>query len=157
MTVQQALGIAALAALIIFNSACGSAVRYSSAGAGSSGELGNTASAREPSGDTEETKDDVSSGSTLRGIASYYADKFHGRLTANGERFDQNKLTAAHRTLPFGTRVRVRNLRNDKVVVVRINDRGPFVDNRIIDLSRAAAEALEMIRDGVVPVEVTLL
>lgn len=88
-----------------------------------------------------------------KGKASFYADFFQGRQTSNGETFKQRKLTAAHRTLPFGTRVRVKNLKNGKTVKVRINDRGPFVDGRIIDLSRKAARKLGMINDGVAPVE----
>jgi len=75
------------------------------------------------------------------GIASWYGGKFHGRKTASGETYNQNALTAAHRTLPFGTRVRVTGA-NGKSVVVRINDRGPFVGGRVIDLSRAAANSL---------------
>lgn len=88
------------------------------------------------------------------GQASYYGAKHQGKRTASGERFDQNQLTAAHRTLPFGTRVRVTNLNNDKSVIVRINDRGPFVRNRIIDLSRKAAQQLDMLRNGIAPVRV---
>jgi rare lipoprotein A len=76
------------------------------------------------------------------GIASWYGPGFHGKRTASGERFNTNELTAAHKTLPFGTRVRVKSLTNGKEVVVRINDRGPFVKGRIIDLSQAAAQAL---------------
>jgi rare lipoprotein A len=91
------------------------------------------------------------------GLASYYADKYQGRKTANGETFDTGKLTAAHRTLPFGTRVRVTNLDNGKSVVVRVNDRGPFVAGRIIDLSPAAARKLEMLRAGVVRVRLDIL
>ncbi|OEC35544.1 rare lipoprotein A [Pseudomonas cuatrocienegasensis] len=91
------------------------------------------------------------------GQASYYGARHHGNKTASGERFDQNALTAAHRTLPFGTRVRVTNLRNERSVVVRINDRGPYARGRIIDLSRKAAEQLDMIRAGVVPVRVEQL
>ncbi len=79
-----------------------------------------------------------------RGIASWYGPGFHGRKTANGERFDMGELTAAHKTLPFGTRVLVHNPRNGKEVVVRINDRGPFVPGRVIDLSKAAAAVLGM-------------
>lgn len=79
-----------------------------------------------------------------RGIASWYGPGFHGRKTANGERFDMGEMTAAHKTLPFGTRVLVHNPRNGKEVVVRINDRGPFVRGRVIDLSQAAASALGM-------------
>ena len=77
-----------------------------------------------------------------QGMASYYADRFHGRRTASGESFDKSALTAAHPTLPFGSLVRVTNPRNGQQVVVRINDRGPFSGGRVIDLSRAAAEQL---------------
>ncbi|OLU19577.1 hypothetical protein BVH01_04730 [Pseudomonas sp. PA1(2017)] len=91
------------------------------------------------------------------GKASYYGKAHHGNRTASGERFDQNALTAAHRTLPFGTMVKVTNLNNDRSVVVRINDRGPFARGRIIDVSRKAAEALDMIRSGVAPVRVESL
>jgi rare lipoprotein A len=87
-----------------------------------------------------------------RGMASWYGPGFHGKRTASGERFDMNDLTAAHRTLPFGTRLRVRNMDNGLEVVVRINDRGPRVRDRVIDLSKAAAEALELLQAGVAPV-----
>ena len=88
-------------------------------------------------------------GSGAETYASYYADAFNGRPTANGEIFDMNAYTAAHKTLPFGTMVEVTNLENGKKVVVRINDRGPFVGNREIDLSKAAAAALDMLSRGV--------
>lgn len=91
------------------------------------------------------------------GIASYYGRRFHGRRTANGERFNMNALTAAHRTLPFGSLVEVTNPRNGRSVVVRINDRGPFVRGRTIDLSRAAAQQLGMISRGHARVELALL
>jgi rare lipoprotein A len=78
------------------------------------------------------------------GLASWYGPGFQGKRTASGERFDANALTAAHRTLPFGTRLRVRSLANGKEVVVRINDRGPFIPGRIIDLSQAAALTLDL-------------
>jgi len=87
-----------------------------------------------------------------RGKASWYGPGFHGRRTANGERFDMNELTAAHRSLPFGTLVRVRNAQNGLEVVVRINDRGPRVRDRIIDLSQAAAAAIELLEAGEGPV-----
>ncbi|WP_372876442.1 septal ring lytic transglycosylase RlpA family protein [Pseudomonas sp.] len=96
-------------------------------------------------------------GYRAEGRASYYGARHHGKQTASGERFDQHALTAAHRSLPFGSRVRVTNLHNDKSVVVRINDRGPFVRGRIIDVSRQAAERLDMLRAGVVPVRVQQL
>lgn len=88
------------------------------------------------------------------GVASYYAYKYHGRATASGERFDMNEFTAAHQTLPFGARVRVTNLDNGKSVTVRINDRGPFVKGRVIDLSLAAAKRIDMINAGLANVEV---
>ena len=86
------------------------------------------------------------------GNASWYGKKFHGRVTASGERYDMHELTAAHPKLPFGTRVRVTNLDNGQVVVVRINDRGPFVKERIIDLSYAAAKKIDMLQAGVAKV-----
>ncbi len=89
-----------------------------------------------------------------RGTASWYGERFHGRRTASGEAFDMHGLTAAHKTLPFGTRVRVRNLDNGREVVVRINDRGPFTRGRVIDLSRAAAAAIGMIQSGTARVAV---
>ncbi len=91
------------------------------------------------------------------GLASFYADKFDGRMTASGETFSQKKMTAAHRTLPFGTVVRVTNLDNNLSVDVTINDRGPFVEKRIIDLSRAAAEKLNYISKGTTSVKVEVL
>jgi len=91
------------------------------------------------------------------GIASWYGPKFHGRRTANGERFDQNALTAAHRTLPMPSMVRVTNLANGRSVDLRINDRGPFSDNRIIDVSKKAAELLGFRRDGTARVRVQIL
>jgi len=98
-----------------------------------------------------------SSGYEERGVASWYGKKFHGNLTSNRETYDMYKMTAAHKTLPLPTYVRVRNLRNNKSIVVRVNDRGPFVHNRIIDLSYAAAIKLDMIRDGTSLVEVTAI
>jgi len=95
--------------------------------------------------------------STETGLASWYGHPYHGRAAANGEIYDMEKLTAAHRTLPFGTIVRVTNLGNGKSVDVRIIDRGPFVAGRIIDLSHAAAEAIEMIGPGVAQVHVDVL
>ena len=97
-------------------------------------------------------------GVRYEGTAAFYSDKLHGRKTASGEPYDKNALTAAHRTLPFGTVVKVTNLTNMRSVKVRINDRGPFGDgDRIIDLSRRAAETLDMIRSGVVPVHVEII
>ncbi|ROT94232.1 septal ring lytic transglycosylase RlpA family protein [Altererythrobacter sp. FM1] len=91
------------------------------------------------------------------GVASYYGRKFNGRPTASGERFDMNALTAAHKTLPFGSKVRVTNPRNGKSVVVRINDRGPYSHGRLIDLSRAAASEIGIVGPGSGTVELALL
>lgn len=92
-----------------------------------------------------------------RGQASWYGPRFHGRRTASGERYDQHALTAAHKTLPFGTLVRVRSLVTGKEVDVRVTDRGPFVRGRIIDVSRAAAEALGMVGLGVKQVSLHII
>jgi rare lipoprotein A len=91
------------------------------------------------------------------GMASFYGADYHGRRTASGEIFDADALTAAHRTLPFGTMVRVTNLANGMVVVVRVNDRGPFVAGRIIDVSRAAASRLDFVRQGTARVRLEVL
>jgi rare lipoprotein A len=97
------------------------------------------------------------SGTELLGVASFYGQKYHGRKTANGETFDMYDLTAAHKTLPFGTRIRVTNLNNGKRVEVRINDRGPFVKGRILDLSYGAAQHVDMIVSGTAPVRIEIL
>jgi rare lipoprotein A len=96
-------------------------------------------------------------GDVQSGIASYYAAKLHGRRTASGERFDANALTAAHKRLPFGSRVRVTDTRTGKSVIVEINDRGPYVKGRIIDLSPRAAKALGISKRGVARVDVEVL
>ena len=94
---------------------------------------------------------------TLEGIASFYAQDFHGKQTSNGETFDMDALTAAHRTFPFGTKVRVTNLENNKTVVVRVNDRGPFKEGRMIDLSMGAAKEIDLIRTGTARVRLDVL
>jgi rare lipoprotein A len=97
-------------------------------------------------------------GMTLEvGIASWYGPTFHGKSTANGETYNQNELTAAHKTLPFNTVVKVTNLDNGKSVTVRINDRGPYAGNRVIDLSRAAAAEIDMIGPGTAQVRLELV
>ena len=88
------------------------------------------------------------------GLASYYASSLQGQKTASGEPYDRNSHTAAHRSLPFGTEVQVRNLKSGKMVTVRINDRGPFADDRIIDLSHVAAKDLGLLQQGVAKVEI---
>ena len=100
---------------------------------------------------------EVANKATYSGKASWYGPGFHGRRTANGEVFNSNDLTAAHRSLPFGTKVRVTNINNGRSVVVRINDRGPFSGGRIIDLSAGAARSINMINSGVAPVRVEVL
>ena len=97
------------------------------------------------------------SSSLIKGKASFYHDRFHGRTTANGEKYGKNELTCAHRTLPFDTWVKVTNQRNGKSVVVRVNDRGPYVGNRVIDLSSHAAKKIGMMRTGLAPVLVEVL
>jgi rare lipoprotein A len=96
-------------------------------------------------------------GKTQTGMASWYGKKYHGRPTACGEIFDMNKLTAAHRDFPFGVRVRVTNLDNRKSVVVRINDRGPWKRDRIIDLSYAAAKKIDMLKYGTARVKLEVI
>lgn len=92
-----------------------------------------------------------------RGVASWYGKKFHGRATSSQEIYDMHAMTAAHKTLPLPTYVEVRNLRNNKTVVVKVNDRGPFIDNRIIDLSYSAARKLDMLNAGTSLVEITAI
>ncbi len=99
----------------------------------------------------------VSAGRRQRGIASWYGPGFYGNQTANQEIFDPSALTAAHRQLPFGTYVRVTRLDNGRSVVVRINDRGPFIRGRIIDLTETAAREIDMLHDGIAPVVVEVL
>ncbi len=92
-----------------------------------------------------------------KGEASWYGPGFNGKKTASGEIFDMNKLTAAHRKLPFGTKVKVTNLNNNKSVTVRINDRGPYKKSRVIDLSRKAAIQIGLVKSGVAPVKIEVL
>ena len=99
----------------------------------------------------------IQAGYTQKGIASWYGPGFHGKKTSSGEVYDMNCLTAAHITLPLHTLVKVTNLNNNKEVVLRVNDRGPFVGDRVIDLSLGAAKKLGMVKDGIVPVKVAVL
>ena len=103
------------------------------------------------------TRDHVRIGWTERGEASWYGNPFHGQRTASGERYDMYLMTAAHRELPIGTVVEVTNLANDRRVQVRINDRGPFVRGRILDLSYSAATALDMVRTGTAEIELRVI
>ncbi len=97
------------------------------------------------------------SGQVQTGKASFYADKFEGSQTASGEKYKHNKLTAAHKSLPFGTKVRLTNLANNQTVEVTINDRGPYVEDRIVDVSRAAAEQLGFINNGLAEVKLEVI
>ena len=104
------------------------------------------------------SKSTASKGSySAKGEASYYADSLQGRKTASGQPYDKGKMTAAHRKLAFGTKVRVTNLENGKTVTVVVNDRGPFIDGRIIDVSRRAAESLQFVRQGVTDVRIEVV
>ena len=101
--------------------------------------------------------DSFAPGTRIVGLASWYGQRHHGQATASGELFDMNKLTAAHRSMPFGTRLKVTNVENGRSVVVRVNDRGPWVKDRVIDVSRAAARTLGMAGEGVARVEIVVL
>lgn len=103
------------------------------------------------------TEQPIQVANAYQGKASWYGPQFHGRMTANGEIFDSNDLTAAHPNLPFGTKVKVTNLLNGRSVIVRINDRGPFVKGRIIDVSAGAARVLNMLSSGVANVQLEIL
>lgn len=129
--------------ILLFSSAC--------AAHASSGRTPSKASATVEGQDRELSRDEVI------GKASWYGDRFHGRSTANGERYDMHAMTAAHKTLPFGTVVRVVRADTRQSVVVRVNDRGPFSAGRIIDLSRAAAAEIGMIQRGTADVELEIL
>ena len=135
------LGIVLIAAMLL-GGGCGASRRFS--------ERPPAASGREqhppPDSPVRSSSDKVLL--SLEGIVSYYADDFQGKQTSNGETFDMHSLTAAHRTFPFGTKVRVTNLENNLTVIVRVNDRGPFKEGRIMDLSLAAAKEINLIRTG---------
>ena len=94
---------------------------------------------------------------TVSGTSSWYGSKFHGRKTANGEVYDMNRLSAAHKELPLGSWIRVTNLKNKRKVILRVNDRGPFIEGRILDLSRKAAEELDFLIDGLTEVKIEVL
>ncbi len=104
-----------------------------------------------------ETTTHYSRRNIIYGKVSYYGPKFHGRKTANGEIFDQNAMTAAHKSLPFGTVCKVTNRANKKSVIVRINDRGPFIGNRILDLSYQAMKLLDGVKTGVINVRIEII
>lgn len=134
---------------------------YLAGGSGSPSASRSTAASRATSGTRPTTTFDRASleatDLVFFGGASYYGDEFQGRRTSNGETYSRTEFTAAHRTLPFGTVVRVKNVSNERTVLVRINDRGPFKPDRVIDVSRAAAEELGLIQHGTAQVQVVVM
>ena len=117
-----------------------------------------TSSARYRAGAIQTTdRGRYNEGMTLRGKASYYGENFHGQKTASGEIFNMYALTAAHKSLPFGTQIQVTNIENNKSVIVRINDRGPFIGGRILDLSYRAGREIQMIARGTVEVKIKII
>ncbi len=162
MKVSRILTILAFSITI---SACSSSVRFSNSANASNSDRPSKKTIHSDNIIDDRTKlskdnqdfDNNPENLVFRGKASYYSDEFDGRQTANGEIYDSDLLTAAHRTIAFGTIIKVTNLKNGKEVIVKINDRGPFKGDRIIDLSRAAAEQLGMIKDGVIDVECEIL
>lgn len=147
--------IVVVAAVALFG--CASSPRFveKEAGGGTNGKV-NTP----PEKSESEKSAKVSTGKillTLEGVASFYAHDFHGKLTSNGETFDMNALTAAHRTFPFGTKLRVTNLENKLTVTVRVNDRGPFKEGRMIDLSLGAAKEINLVKTGTARVRLEVL
>jgi rare lipoprotein A len=119
----------------------------------------------QPSGSAAQSTTNVSAGGALSGavgttqtgLAAYYSQRLHGGQTASGERFDNDAMTTAHQTLPYGTRVRITNTRNGKSVDLRVNDRGPTQPKRIVDVSRRAAEELGFVKDGLVEVKLEVV
>ena len=145
---------------VLVLSACGKKVRVAVPPGPSASSAPTRTSSTRPASQPSRPSSDARSDATseLVGLASYYAEPYHGRKTANGETFDTyEELTAAHRTLPFNTVVKVTNESNGRDVEVRINDRGPFIDGRIIDLSLKAAREIDMVRAGVVPVKLDIV
>ncbi len=129
-----------LAMLLFFTVSCSASVRYSS----------RKDSVRAP-------QQSFTNGRSFTGEASYYGPKFHGRMTASGEAFNMYEFTAAHRTLPFGTILKVTNLVNGKSVTVKVNDRGPFKKNRVLDLSYSAAKKIGMLQSGTARIKAVII
>lgn len=149
-------GRAAAIVLIFIATSCSTAPRFIGSDSPREHPASGAATGREASGGS------ISPSServllTLEGVASYYATEFHGKLTSSGEPYDMNGITAAHRTFPFGTLVRVTHLENNRQVVVRINDRGPFVEGRIIDLSLGAAKEIDLVQKGTTRVRLEVI
>ena len=153
------LGICCIAAL----SACSSSVRFASTSPNGveSRSVAVSKPARTPAPErvasVQHSTDLKSTDQTFSGMASYYGNEFQGRKTASGERYDRSEFSAAHRTLPFGTMLKIRNKANDRTVIVRVNDRGPFKETRILDLSLAAAQELDLVKSGTASIEATVV
>jgi len=149
--------LALIICALVFLSACGNKTVRVKAPAFPS-KPANPSNSSSSAGSSSSSNSSTASSSELEGLASYYAEPYHGRKTASGETFDSyGELTAAHRTLPFNTMVRVTNKLNGREVDVRINDRGPFIDSRVIDLSLRAAREIDLVTPGVVPVKLKVL
>lgn len=142
-------------ALFLIIISCSSSVRYSRASSGTSVRTSSSSNKTAPKGKKTTTLNGKRH--EVSGVASYYGPGFQGKPTANGERFNMHKMTAAHKTLPFNTKVKVKNIDNGKSVVVRINDRGPFKKGRIIDLSKGAAKKIGMLQSGTANVKLEIL
>ncbi len=148
LAIREVLTSSVILALCLLIWACAATPRFGEKETGDRGTGGNQGTDA-PARETQPPR--LSTGKallTLQGVVSYYAHDFNGKQTSNGETFDMNDLTAAHRNFPFGTKVKVTNLENNKSVVVRVNDRGPFVEGRIMDLSLAAAKVIDLIKTG---------
>ena len=132
--------------------ACSSAPRYTS------GNSINSSAIKKPNSPRLNTKSSFNKHrKTMKGVSSFYAEDFHGKLTANGEIYDMYGLTAAHKTLPLNTIVRVTNTSNNKSLILRINDRGPYVKGRILDCSYGAAKKLGFVNDGTTDVKIEVI
>ena len=136
--------------LLSMSVSCSSSVRFSSENAGAH-TYSNSNNGKARSSNNQSAT--VPIGDKFRGMASFYGSEFEGRATSSGEIYDGDKHTGAHQSIPFGAKVKVKNLKNGKETIIIINDRGPWKKGRVLDLSRAAAESLGMIKDGVVEVE----
>jgi len=155
MTLRHLRSAGALLIVLVFVSACASSQAPRSAGSQAQSPAGSVTG--QTAKKQESTRVSEKAGHRETGIASWYGRPYHGRTTASGETYDMNAMTAAHRTLPFGTRVLVKNLENGKTVKLTINDRGPFIKGRIIDVSRKGARVLGFENQGLVRVQVTAL
>ena len=142
--------------LLIFIASCSSSVRFSKEYSDRKTETNTTGNKQNTEAKLDGQSGEVT-GKTFRGLASYYADKFTGRTTASGEIYLPDKFTAAHKTLKFGTKLRVTNVQNSNTVIVVVNDRGPNLPDRMIDLSKAAAIMLDMIDSGIAEVEIEII